>query len=223
MDPSAWRPRGGMRFVLLALALALALVLGVVGGARAMTDGAGAPPTIASDQGDYGPGSTVTLTGAYWQPGESIHVFVNDDAGKTWSHTADVTAAADGTITDQFQLPDWFVAFYSVTATGPASGTAASSFTDAANPSVTIGTASRTVLGASDTSDIPWSADQTGTYSVRIGSSCTGGTQLASGNYTTPGTVTTTVAATPRARFRSCRRTASTRTSAGRTSSSGGS
>src|SRR5438309_10237555 len=130
MDPSAWRPRGGMRFVL--LALVLALVLGVVGGARAMTDGAGAPPTITSDQADYWPGSTVTLTGAYWQPGESVHLFVNDDAGQTWSHSADVSAAADGTITDQFQLPDWVVAVYSVAATGSASGPGTSSFTDAA-------------------------------------------------------------------------------------------
>ena len=36
----------------------------------------------------------------------------------------------DGAISDQFNLPDWFVAQYSVTATGASSGTATWSFTD---------------------------------------------------------------------------------------------
>src|SRR5438132_7793137 len=194
MDPTAWRPRRGTRFVL--VAVLLAALFGIVGGARAMTDGAGAPPTITSDQADYSPGSTVTLTGAYWQPGESVHLFVNDDAGQTWSHSADVSAAADGTITDRFQLPDWFVAVYSVTATGSASGTVTSSFTDAANPVVTIDSVSDTLLNASQSADVTWHADQSGTYSIRMGgNSCTNGGQLASGAYTTPGTVTTTISA----------------------------
>src|SRR5205085_2114706 len=53
-----------------------------------------AHPTIASDQGDYTPGSVVTLTGSGWQPGEVVHIFVNDDAGQTWSRNVDVTANA---------------------------------------------------------------------------------------------------------------------------------
>src|SRR5947209_7341169 len=91
------------------------LLLGTlfVGGAGAATDGAGAPPTITSDKADYAPGETVTLTGAGWQPGESVHIFVNDDAGQTWSHSADVTADSARNVTDQFQLPNWFVAHYS--------------------------------------------------------------------------------------------------------------
>src|SRR5919198_1445594 len=108
-------------------AIALATL---AGGARALTGSPGNPPTIASDKADYAPGSTVRLTGANWQPGELVHIFVNDDAGQTWSHSADVTAAGDGTIDDQFQLPDWFVATYTATATGPASGTATTTFTD---------------------------------------------------------------------------------------------
>ena len=88
------------------------------------------PPTIASDQADYNPGAIVTLTGANWAPGELVHVFVNDDLGKTWSYSADVTAGVDGSFTNQFQLPTSFVATYSVTATGTVSGTATTSFTD---------------------------------------------------------------------------------------------
>ena len=63
----------------------------------------------------------VTLSGANWAIGESVHIRVNDDAGQTWSRDVDVTAADDGTFSDQFNLPDSFIAVYSVTATGPQS------------------------------------------------------------------------------------------------------
>ena len=53
-----------------------------------------AAPTIQSDLEDYPPGGLVTLTGANWQPGESVHIFVNDDFGSTWSRNVDVTADA---------------------------------------------------------------------------------------------------------------------------------
>ena len=49
-------------------------------------------PWIQSDQLDYAPGSTVTLTGGNWQPGENVHIFVDDTNGHTWNHSADVTA-----------------------------------------------------------------------------------------------------------------------------------
>ena len=39
------------------------------------------PPTIQSDKDDYPPGGRVTLTGANWQPGEVVHIYVNDDHG----------------------------------------------------------------------------------------------------------------------------------------------
>ena len=90
-----------------------------------------AAPTIQSDKDDYAPGELVTLTGGNWQPGESIHIYVNDDDGQTWSRDVDVTADQSGNITDQFNLPDWFVATYKVTATGETSGTATHTFTDA--------------------------------------------------------------------------------------------
>jgi hypothetical protein len=88
------------------------------------------PPAIATDQDDYAPGSTVTLTGVNWAAGEGIHIFVNDDKGKTWSYDADVAADQSGAFTSQFQLPTSFAATYSVTATGAVSGTATTSFTD---------------------------------------------------------------------------------------------
>ena len=88
------------------------------------------PPSIASDQPDYAPGSTVTLTGSNWHAGESVHIFVNDDLGSSWSRNVDVTADAGGRVSDQFTLPDWFVANYRVVATGSLSGTAETWFTD---------------------------------------------------------------------------------------------
>jgi hypothetical protein len=110
-----------------------ALLLAVSSGAAVLGSGGG-PPTIASDRADYAPGSKVTLSGSNWDPtGSPVHIAVNDDAGQTWSHSADITPAADGSIQDVFTLPDWFVANYSVRATQTtSSGTlsATTSFTD---------------------------------------------------------------------------------------------
>src|SRR3989337_1437945 len=91
-------------------------------GAVAIADATG--PTIASDKDDYAPGEIVTLTGTGWQGGEAVHIRVNDDQGETWRYDNDVTADDQGSFTDSFQLPDWFVATYAVTATGPTSGQA---------------------------------------------------------------------------------------------------
>jgi len=89
--------------------------------------------TIASDQPDYGPGATVTLTGSGWQAGESVRIVVNDDGlqDQVWQRDVTVTADAEGTIGDVFELPAWFVANYTVTATGESSGVATTTFTDA--------------------------------------------------------------------------------------------
>src|SRR5205814_2368946 len=78
----------------------------------------------------YNPGSTVTLTGHNWDADESVHVFVNDDVGQSWSYTTDVNADGSGDFSLQLQLPTSFVATYSVTATGATGSTATTSFTD---------------------------------------------------------------------------------------------
>src|SRR5512147_445886 len=94
----------------LTLAIILALAVSMVAMAQAPA------PTITSDLPDYAPGATVTLTGAGWQPNEAVHVYVNDDWGSSWNYPADVTADELGAFTLSFQLPNWFVATYSVTA-----------------------------------------------------------------------------------------------------------
>src|SRR5512133_3404473 len=93
-------------------------------------------PSISSDQADYTAGSLVTLTGAGWGAGESVHVFVNDDQFQSWSYSTDVTADGSGGFTVQFSLPLWFVAQYSVTATGSSNAVATTSFTDAAGANI---------------------------------------------------------------------------------------
>ena len=111
-----------------------------------------AAPTISSDKADYAPGELVTLAGSNWHAGESVHISVNDSAGSTWSRSVDVVADAGGDITDQFNLPNWFVATYSVLATGSASGSAAATFTDAIQTTLyLIDSVSPSVVGQSVT------------------------------------------------------------------------
>ncbi len=107
------------------------------------------PPSVWSDKADYAPGEQVNLSGANWAPGQSVHIRVNDDAGETWRRDVDVTADASGAISDQFNLPDWFVAQYSVTATGASSGTATWSFTDSNPGTITVTPASVTTAQGS--------------------------------------------------------------------------
>ncbi|MEA2279472.1 MAG: hypothetical protein QOK21_79, partial [Solirubrobacteraceae bacterium] len=145
-----------------ATAVAVLFVMLFAGSAAAAPLPADSPPSIGSDKADYAPGSAVTLTGTYWQPGESVHITVNDDQGMTWSRDTDVTADADGGIQDQFTLPNWFVATYSVKATGSSGSVATSSFTDG-NLNFALATA-----GQSAPLTISWST----TWKHYSGSSC---------------------------------------------------
>src|SRR5215212_2525122 len=126
------RNRLRSRLSLLILSFAVALLVFPAAAMALPTDPSGTTtvsPTIQSDKADYAPGELVTLTGSNWQPGESVHIVVNDTYGATWKHDVYVDADASGNITDQFNLPDSFVSDYDVTATG-SSGTATTSFTD---------------------------------------------------------------------------------------------
>jgi hypothetical protein len=120
--------------VLLVMAFVLMLSMPAMAFAQEQTDassGGSSAPTIQSDKEDYPPGGHVVLTGSNWQPGESVNIYVNDDEGKTWSRNVDVTADQSGNVRDEFDLPDWFVATYKVTATGAQSGAVATTtFTD---------------------------------------------------------------------------------------------
>ncbi|HEX5557035.1 MAG TPA: MBG domain-containing protein [Gaiellales bacterium] len=120
------------RRLVLAL-LVLAAMLALPAAASAMVDPEVTPPSapaVWTDKADYNPGATVTLYGAGWAPGEPVHLAVNDTDGQTWSFADDVVASDAGEVTDQLTLPAWFVAQYSVTATGASGATAATSFTD---------------------------------------------------------------------------------------------
>jgi hypothetical protein len=96
------------------------------------------PPNVASDKDDYAPGELVILSGSNWEAGEAVHIRVNDDFGSSWNRDVDVVASDSGEIADQFNLPNWFVANYSVVATGTASGVARTAFTDSQPQSVTV-------------------------------------------------------------------------------------
>jgi putative hemolysin len=127
-DAGSGRQRA--RAFLFSIFAALVAAFAFSGAALATVDEGTTPPSISSDKADYAPGELVTLRGSHWRAGETVTIDVNDDQGQTWRRTVDVTADADGTIVDTFNLPDWFVAQYTVTATGPVSGTAVTSFTD---------------------------------------------------------------------------------------------
>ena len=74
----------------------------------------------------------MTLSGTGWLPSEGVNIIVNDDAGESWRRDVNVTADLTGNVVDTFTLPDWFVATYSVRATGLLSGAVVTtSFTDA--------------------------------------------------------------------------------------------
>jgi hypothetical protein len=158
-----------------------------------VTPTAAAPisPTISSDKADYNPGATVLLTSHGWHAGEAVHVSVNDDVGQTWAHDVDVTADAAGDFTDQFTLPDWFVADYNVRATGASGAVATSAFSDSAVQNVTV-TVSPTTAGANATYTIkftPTNAVPVGDFiQVTFPAGTTVPASIAAGNITVNGT-----------------------------------
>ena len=123
--------RAGVMLIGLILAL-----LAVVPAAKAETHNPDDwAPMVWSDKADYAPGEHVTLNGANWTPGETVHIRVNDDTGSSWDRDVDVTADEAGGIADEFNLPNWFVAQYRVTATGASGAVATTPSRTATSPS----------------------------------------------------------------------------------------
>ena len=127
-----WKGLVGFGALCKVFALSVVLTLTLASAAfAAFGDNEASSPTISSDKADYAPGEAVTLTGANWRPGEPVHLSVTSEGGdQPWSRDVDVVADENGEISDQFQLPGYVVPKYYVTATGPTSGTATTSFTD---------------------------------------------------------------------------------------------
>jgi hypothetical protein len=101
-------------------------------------------PTIATDQPDYAPGTTVVMTGAGFQPGETVKLYMREWVNKMLVDPPDyqVTSNANG----QFSFSDYAPtitdvgARYHLTAVGTASGLQAQTiFSDSKPNTVTIG------------------------------------------------------------------------------------
>ena len=101
-------------------------------------------PTIATDQPDYAPGTTVVMTGAGFQPGETVKLYMREWVNKMMVDPPDyqVTSNASG----QFSFSDYAPtitdvgARYHLTAVGTASGLQAQTiFSDSKPNTVTIG------------------------------------------------------------------------------------
>src|SRR6266498_1577470 len=199
--------RKATAFALFALVLLTALA--VASSSKAAVESP-PPPSVSSDKADYAPGELVTLSGANWSPGEAVHIRVNDDAGETWRRDVDVTADESGVISDQFNLPDWFVATYTVTATGATSGTATWSFTDAnyrflsSGPTLSTlswqlysNSACTTVLTGTGTSGNPsFVTSGAGNRTICVTGEASNGLRRITANYAAPATVNTTMTAT---------------------------
>jgi PKD domain len=144
----------GIQTVLLAALIAVAALIGSTSAHADVPAAGDFSPAIWSDKADYSPGEHVVLSGANWLAGESVHITVNDDAGSTWTRSVDVTADDTGNITDEFDLPSWFVAQYSVRAEGASGSVATYAFTDSnvkfdVTPVGTTTTVKRTVFSGS--------------------------------------------------------------------------
>src|SRR3954471_1642517 len=126
-----YRGKHSLQYLLLLVALLSLAALGWSASASADVPAPGDfSPSVWSDKADYSPGEHVLLSGSNWAAGESVHITVNDDAGSTWNRAVDVTADAAGNLTDEFDLPDWFIATYHVRAEGASGAVATYDFTD---------------------------------------------------------------------------------------------
>ena len=101
-------------------------------------------PTIATDQPDYAPGTTVVMTGAGFQPGETVKLYMREWVSKMLVDPPDYQVTSDSR--GQFSFSDYAPtitdvgARYHLTAVGTSSGLQAQTiFTDSKPNTVTIG------------------------------------------------------------------------------------
>lgn len=191
-DPSTHKTVKLVAAMFLAALALFAVFSAFTGGANAMTRTGGTgttDPWVSSDMPDYPPGATVGLLGGNWQAGESVHIYVNDSDGQTWAFNDDVTADSSGNISDSFNLPNWFVANYSVTATGASGSVATTTFTDAIQTATTIASSlNPSNFGDSVTFTATVTCNQTCTFGAtnsfdfveNANQNCNGGTTLGS-------------------------------------------
>ena len=104
-----------------------------------ITESALGEVTVATDQADYSPSSIVKVTGTGWQGDSAVRLQVNDTKDQTWKLDVILATNSDGTISDSFPLPDYFVSDYDLTVTGINSARIArTTFTDASNATITV-------------------------------------------------------------------------------------
>src|SRR5437773_576780 len=90
--------------------------------------------TVATDQPDYHPGQTVTITGSGWEPGETVDMVLHEDPPLDPDLELTSVADANGDFTNTDFTVDVFDigVTFTLTATGLSSGqTAETTFTDA--------------------------------------------------------------------------------------------
>jgi hypothetical protein len=89
--------------------------------------------TVDTDQDDYAPGETVTISGRGWKAGETVHLNLTEDPVADGPHDWDVVADAGGNFTFSGFSPGWqhLGVRFTLTATGgDGSGSSVATFTD---------------------------------------------------------------------------------------------
>ena len=63
-----------------------------------------------------------------------MHIVVDDDKSDAWDHIADVTADANGSLSDTFELPTGLAATFTASATDSSDKSATATFTSVSAP-----------------------------------------------------------------------------------------
>jgi len=92
--------------------------------------------SVSTDKADYAPGETVHISGAGWQPGETVQILLHEVPTRSPDITLTPVADGSGNISATHVIEDFDLGVaYAVTATGQSSGLiATTSFTDAPSP-----------------------------------------------------------------------------------------